>query len=186
MKTKTMYPPAYNNAKQVIAFVASSHNVDPEHCEAELKMVVGWTGEKLITSTDWHVKYPDPNNANWKPGMPRKNCIVPPCVCPQYETFAPIKIGYHYSENGYYKLQYFDDRAKLCFDGLYEPLEFAGAETVIEKVFHEGEKIILLDCEVETINTWHCREYHVIIDEDTKFGEFVNGKLCLITNQKAG
>ena len=186
MKTKTMYPPAYNHAKQVIAFVASIYNVDPEHCEAELKMVVGWNGKKFVTSTDWHVKHPDPDNANWKPGMPLETSIVSPCVSPQDKRFNPVQIGYRYYEDGYYRLQCFDDRAKLCFDGLYDPIEFAGAKTAIEKVFHEDEKIIISDCEVQVINSWHCREYHVIIDEGTKFGEFVNGKLCQITNQTAG
>ena len=168
MKTAKLYHPAYNNADQVVKCVADMLGIDPASCSAELKLVVGWNGEKFITSTDWHIKYPE--------GI----CILPPCISPQYPMFIPLKVGYRYDPGYCYRLLHYANNIKLKINSKFPELTFCKLDTPIEMAFKENDTIILSDCNVEKINTWNSNEYHIVTDENTVYGYFIDGKLSII------
>ncbi len=172
MKTQTLYAPAYRNAQQVIECVSNLLSIDPKRCTAELKLVIGWNGQKFITSTDWHITYPG------------GKCILPPCVSPQYPVFIPVQVGNSYRKidgclslepGSIWKKHYW---AALKFDALFPCTNFRKRKAFIERRFQEGERIILSDCEVSFKDGFPC-EYIVHNDESTVYGQFVNGNLVL-------
>jgi len=168
----------YTNAQQVVDCVASMLGVDPKACSAELKMVIGWNGTDLISSTDWHITYPG--------GC----CILPPCISPQYPTFAGLHVTQYVSNfmllreddvkpvkvsflNSYEQVIYnkeLDSYNQVIFNKKFEPIAIT---------FREGDRIILSDCEVICERRKDHWNYNVLNYEDTIYGKFINGNLCL-------
>ena len=161
-----MYAPVYTNAQQVVDCVASMLGVDPKECSAELKMVIGWNGEKLITSTDWHITYPD--------GC----CILPPCISPQYQTFASLHVEQHIL--GSMLVSWTEPLpVKISFKNGDMKKIITNPKELISVTFHEKDRVILSDCEVTSERKKGVVEYHVFNDEDTIYGTFISGNLCM-------
>ena len=169
MKTENIYPPAYNNKRQVIDCAAHLLNLNPEDCIAELKMVIGWNGLKYTTSTDWHIT------------SPKGKCILPPCASLQYPMYIPARCGYIQCEGGLSQhtaeVLFPSQKDKVFFrEGNYPKFEFNPGEW-IEIAFNEQSIIILSDCAVKVEYFGGCRHLTIENGPDTVYARFQNGKL---------
>ena len=169
MKTKNSYPPSYNNQRQVIDCVAHLLGLSPQDCTTELKITIGWNGEKYITSTDWHIAYPG------------GKCILPPSASPQYPMFIPLTSGYIIKEGGHEERQQsafgLSSSDKVIFShGDYPRFEFKTGEP-IEIPFSENSSVIFSDCEVLVETLGSSRIFTIQNGSDTIYARFIKGVL---------
>lgn len=170
MKTKNSYAPAYTSKKQVIDCVAHLLGFKPEDCKAELKLAIGWNGEKYITSTDWHVSYPG------------GQCIFPTCASPQHKTFIAAVCGHTTVEGkglepilSAHEFLRPHDRVEFV-DGNYPRVSFdPGAP--LEIAFDERSIVIFSDCDVTVEKHGSSRIFTVQNTKETVYARFINGVL---------
>ncbi len=170
MKTKNTYPPAYTTPRQIVDCIAGLLGVKPEECSAELRLAIGWNGEKYITSTDWHVEYPE------------GKCIFPTCAAPQHKTFIAAVSGRIMVEGkGLRPLcspeAFPSSGDKVVFsDGTYPRFCFKPGEP-LEIPFDERSCVIFSDCAVTMEQNGLSRVFTVQNGPGTVYARFVNGVL---------
>ncbi len=170
MKTKNSYAPSYVSKNQVTDCVAKLLGISPEECKAELKLAIGWNGEKYITSTDWHVSYPG------------GQCIFPTCASPQHKTFIGAVCGHIMVEGRGLEPLILEESTPLSYDKVvfleenYPKIIFKPGDP-LEITFQERELIIFSDCDVKVDKHGASRIFTVQNTKETVYAHFVNGVL---------
>lgn len=170
MKTKNSYAPSYVSKKQVIDCVAHLLGFKPEDCKADLKLAIGWNGEKYITSTDWHISYPG------------GQCIFPTCASPQHKTFIAAICGHITVEGkGLEPIlsphEFLQPSDKIEFlEGNYPRFTFKPGEP-LEIAFDERSIAVFSDCDVTVDKHGSSRIFTIQNGKGTVYARFINGVL---------
>ena len=175
MKTKNSYAPSYVSKTQVTDCVAKLLGISPEDCHTELKLAIGWNGEKYITSTDWHVSYPG------------GQCIFPTCASPQHKTFiGAICCNIMVEGKGLEPIVLNEDTAlpydKIVFlEGNYSNVIFKPGDP-LEIAFDEKDLVIFSDCDVTVKKHGPSRIFTIQNAKETVYAHFINDLPFFILN----
>lgn len=160
--------PVYNNPSQVERCVASMLGCSEKSCQAALFLSIGWNGTGFATSTDWKIL------------TPSARCVLPPAVVPQYPTFITIKAGMNvdYTLDKEWQITRDNKDAVIVLNG--KEFVVKNGEPVEIEISPQSKNFVLSDCEVIEEELSDKRVYRIITDDNTQYGEYVNGAISLI------